>query len=134
MLAFSAAQIAQAEHDRFFGKADRALAARVPEWAQSGLAERREFVERCLARAAGYGMASEQSVMAYALAALWMGLGFEDESPLLKQLLRAPAPELRKAHGLSEWVADQLGPVATPASGDAAIRRSFALTEPWGRT
>lgn len=134
MLNLSASQTRWVEHRLFIDKADRALVVRVPEWAASPVDERRDFISMCLERSARHGLRSEQSVMAYALGALWLGLAFEEESPLLLQLLAAPVPELRKSHGLSEWVSDQLGAAASPASGDAAIRTSFALTMPWGRT
>ena len=44
----------------------------------------------------------------------------------------APVPELRKVHGMSNWVHDQLGPHATQQSGDDTLRNSFMLTKPWG--
>lgn len=134
MLSFSATQTRLAERQIFDDKFDRAFAAHVPEWAAIPPAERHEFIAWCLERSGKYGLLSEQSVAAYGLGALWMGAGFEEGSPLLTQLLGSPVPELRKAHGLSEWVADQLGPTATRESGDAAIRSSFALTAPWGRS
>ena len=133
MLTISTSQLERVERKRFIDKADAALAARIPEWAASPPADRRHFIELCLERGARYGLLSEQSVMAYALGAVWLGMGFEEESPLLMQLLRAPMPEIRKSHGLSDWVGDQIGPHTTPESGDAAIRRSFMLTTPWGR-
>jgi len=74
----------------------------------------------------------EQAVAAYALGALWLGVGFEETSPLLQKLLSTSVPEVRKTHAMSEWVRDHLGATSTPDSGDAAIRKSFALTAPWG--
>ncbi len=95
-------------------------------------AEQREFIEISHDRARQLGLRTEQGVAAYVLAASWMGIGFEDSVRLLKALLGAPVPELRKVHGMSQWVHDQLGPNATPESGDNALRRSFHLTRPWG--
>ena len=61
-----------------------------------------------------------------------MGVGFEEASPLLQKLLSTSVPEVRKTHAMSEWVRDQLGATSTPQSGDEALRKSFALTAPWG--
>jgi hypothetical protein len=95
-------------------------------------ADQKEFVALAHDHARGLGFRTEQGVAAYALGASWMGIGFEEPVPLLMVLLRAPVPEVRKVHGMSDWVHDQLGPRATPESGDAALRRSFVLTTPWG--
>jgi hypothetical protein len=94
--------------------------------------DQKEFIELSHERARGLGFRTEQGVAAYALGALWMGLAFEEPARLLMALLQARIPEVRKVHGLCEWVHDQLGPQATPASGDNALRRSFQLTRPWG--
>ena len=91
-----------------------------------------EFVVACHEQAQRLGLRGESAVAAYALGALWLGVGFEEASPLLKKLLDTSVPEVRKVHAMSEWVRDHLGATSTPQSGDAAIRRSFALTAPWG--
>lgn len=92
----------------------------------------REFVAAAHEGAHAAGLRTEQGVAGYALGALWLGVGFEEGSRRLQSLLRAGLPEARKVHAMSEWVHDQLGRDATPQSGDAALRRSFVLTAPWG--
>ena len=95
-------------------------------------AAQHEFVAASHEQAQRLGLRSEQAVAAYALGALWLGVGFEESSPLLEKLLSTSVPEVRKVHAMSEWVRDQLGANSTPQSGDEALRRSFALTAPWG--
>ena len=94
--------------------------------------EQSEFVELSHDHARRLGFRTEQGVAAYALGALWIGIGFEEPVRLLNVLLQAAIPEVRKVHGMSDWVHDQLGPHATPESGDDALRKSFQLTKPWG--
>ncbi|MFG6462505.1 hypothetical protein ACG04Q_13080 [Roseateles sp. DXS20W] len=90
------------------------------------------FVAAAIAQARQVGFRTEQGIAGYALGALWLGVGFEQAQPLLLRVLQGPLPEVRRVHALGEWVHDQLGPAATPASGEAALRRSFELTQPWG--
>lgn len=134
MLKFSAAQMNAMGESMFRERADQALRARVPGWADEPRAEREAFLQDCLERARAHRLTSEQGIISYALGAWWLGSGFEHASALLLQMLAAPLPELRRCQGMNDWVADQLHRDATPDSGDDAIRRSFALTEPWGRT
>lgn len=133
LLIISERQMADIGEAVFLTRVDAALLAQVAGWGDDPPAERRAFLQGCLAQAHSLELTSEQSVVSYALGACWLGIGFESASPLLLQLLAAPLPELRRCHGMNEWVADQLHRDATPDSGDDAIRRSFALTEPWGR-
>lgn len=133
MLTVSTSGITAMGRSAFLRRLDDGLKRSDTVWAEVPADERREFLEAAWARADELGLRSERGVAAYALAAWWRGLGFERDVPLLLALLAAPLPEVRKIHGMNEWVHDQLRPDATPESGDAAIRRSFAVTEPWGR-
>jgi hypothetical protein len=117
----------------FLQRLDRRLAQQDATWRAQPPVDRQALLAVLAAQAQRLGFASERGVAAHVLAASWLGPGFEQRSLLLLALLKAPMPEVRKVHGLCEWVHDQLVPQATPASGDAVIRRSFALTEPWGR-
>lgn len=135
-LTFDEQQADQLSLDLFVRRVDAVLCREDAVWSAQTPEERRAFVRESLrrARARGLGLVSERGVAAYTLAARWMGPEFEQRSSLLMALLDAQLPEVRRVHGLGEWVHDQLGPQATPASGDAAIRRSFAMTEAWGRS
>ena len=134
MFKFTPTQMAARGENAFIRRLDSALLARrVPGWGDGAAEERDAWLREAVARARLRGFTSEQGVVSYVLGAAFMDIGFEDRSPLLLQLLAAPLPELRRSHGMNDWVADQLRPGATPDSGDAAIRRSFAATEAWGR-
>lgn len=130
---FGAEAVARAGRNIFLERLNSALWRVDKTWAAQAEDERQAFLQAAWAQADTLGFRTERGVAGYALAARWMGLAFEQDVPLLMTLLKAPMPEPRKLHGLSDWVHDQLGAQATPASGDAAIRRSFGLTEAWGR-
>lgn len=129
---FSLDQVARIGGDVFRERLRKSLARNDAEFRALPQADQAEFVELAHEHARRIGFRTEQGVAAYALGALWMGLGFEEPVRLLRALLQARIPEARKVHGMSEWVHDQLGPHATAASGDDALRRSFQLTKPWG--
>lgn len=133
MLQLSSSQHARIGCDLFRERLRQSLAGADAEFRGLPVADQKEFVELSHEHARSLGFRTEQGVAAYALGALWRGLGFEQAVPLLMALLRAPLPEVRKVHGLSDWVHDQLDPLATPLSGDLALRRSYVLTKPWGR-
>lgn len=133
MLTFSEAQSQALGDQAFLTRLDAGLRQYDARFAAWPTAARLAFLTQALSRARELTLVSERGVAAYALGARWMALGFEQASPLLLTLLRLPMPEARKIHALCEWVQDQLDPAATPASGEATLRRSFALTEPWGR-
>ncbi len=133
MLNFTAAQSQALGDQAFLTRLDAGLRPYDARFAALPTAARLDFLTQALSRARELTLVSERGVAAYALGARWMGLGFEQASPLLMKLLRLPMPEDRKVHALCEWVQDQLGPAATPASGESALRRSFTLTEPLGR-
>ena len=122
----------RAARERFIDRADPALAAHIPGWASSRVADRRAFVVLCLNRSSRYGMHHEASVMAYVLGAVWLGMAFEVESVLLLHVLNSGLPEARKSHAMSEWIGDRLRAVATTESGNATIRRSFLISAPAG--
>ncbi len=132
MTQFSQGQFEKIGANVFRDRLRRSLARADQEFGGLPEPEQREFIELSHEQARLLGFRTEQGVAAYALGALWMGLGFEEGVPLLMTLLQAPVPEVRKVHGMSEWVHDQLGPHATLASGDDALRRSVQLTRPWG--
>ena len=129
---FSLDQVDRIGGDVFRERLRKSLARNDAEFRVMPERDQREFVGLAHDQARRLGFGTEQGVAAYALGALWMGLGFEAPVRLLMVLLQARIPEARKVHGLSEWVHDQLGANATPASGDDALRRSFHLTKPWG--
>ena len=133
MLQLSSSQLATVGRDVFRERLRQSLARVDADFRSLPAADQNEFVALSHAHARGLGFLTEQGVAAYALGALRMGLGFEAQVPLLMVLLRAPLPELRKLHGMSDWVHDQLNPHATSQSGDTALRESFVLTKPWGR-
>jgi hypothetical protein len=132
MIHTTASQMQHLGDQAFRERLRASLARNDVDFAAMSAAAQHAFVAASHGHARLLGLRSEQAVAAYALGALWLGVGFEEASPLLQRLLRTSVPEVRKAHAMSEWVRDQLGATSTPQSGDAAIRKSFALTAPWG--
>jgi hypothetical protein len=128
----SPGQFAKVGGEVFRERLRKSLARADTEFGTLPEPDQKEFIELSHEHARSLGFRTEQGVAAYALGALWMGIGFEEPVTLLMVLLRARIPEVRKVHGLSDWVHDQLGPHATPESGDDALRRSFQRTKPWG--
>jgi hypothetical protein len=134
MMKISGGQQAAIGDDIFLSRLRRSLTRTDVDFAAMAPKAQDEFLVAAVARAREIPFRTEQGVAAYVLGALWLGVGFEADSSLLSRLLAARLPEIRKVHAMGEWVRDRLGPHATEASGDAALRRSFALTEPWGRS
>lgn len=132
MIQLSPDQFAKVGGEVFRERLRKSLARADAQFSTLPESDQKEFIDLGHEHARGLGFRTEQGIAAYALGALWMGIGFEEPVRLLMVLLRARLPEVRKVHGLSEWVHDQLGPRATPDSGDHALRKSFHLTRPWG--
>ena len=132
MLQCSAEQMQRIGNDVFRGRLRSSLARNDKDFAAMPYDDRQTFVIDCHEQATRLGLLTEQGVAAYAIGALWLGLDFEMASPLLQSLLQTSIPEARKVHAMSDWVHHQLGPSATPQSGDAALRRSFGQTVNWG--
>ena len=131
---FSGRQLGEINDDVLLSRLRRSLARADVDFAAMTPEAQQEFLGAAVPQARALGLRTEQGVAGYVLGALWLGVGFETASPLLSRLLAARVPEARKTHAMGEWVHDRLGPNPTDASGDAALRRSFALTEPWGRS
>jgi hypothetical protein len=132
MIQLSPGQFSKVGGEVFRERLRKSLARADGEFGTLPEPDQKEFIALGHDHARGLGFRTEQGVAGYVLGALWMGIGFEEPVKLLMVLLRAQIPEVRKVHGLSEWVHDQLGPRATPESGDDALRKSFQLTKPWG--
>jgi hypothetical protein len=132
MSQISANQMRHMGDQAFRERLRASLARNDVDFAAMPTGAQREFVTASHEHARLLELRGEQAVAAYALGALWLGVGFEETSPLLQKLLSTSVPEVRKTHAMSEWVRDHLGATSTPDSGDAAIRKSFALTAPWG--
>jgi hypothetical protein len=128
----SSEQLGQMGNRAFRERLRLSLARNDSDYSAMPATAQHEFVVASHEHARLLGLHGESAIAAYALGALWLGVGFEDGSALLQRLLGTSVPEVRKVHAMSEWVRDQLGATSTPGSGDTALRKSFALTAPWG--
>lgn len=132
MIQISGNQMERMGDHAFRDRLRASLARNDVDFAAMPPAAQREFSTASHEHARLLELHGEQAVAAYALGALWLGVGFEEASPVLQKLLGTSLPEGRKTHAMSEWIQDQLRATSTPQSGDGAIRKSFALTAPWG--
>jgi hypothetical protein len=132
MIQISASQMKQMGDRAFRARLRASLARNDVDFAAMTPEAQQGFVAASHEQARALGLRTEQGIAAYALGALWLGVDFEQSSNLLTSLLKAALPEARKVHAMSEWVKDRLAANPPPQSGDAALRKSFALTAPWG--
>ncbi|MBA4178144.1 MAG: hypothetical protein C0505_16545, partial [Leptothrix sp. (in: Bacteria)] len=94
--------------------------------------ERLSLVVASLDAAEAQHLRTEQGLAAYALAACFLGLGFEAGSAPLRSLLASPMPEVRRVHALNEWVRATLGDPSNPGRADEALQQSLQRTAAWG--
>lgn len=128
----SSAQVAKIGDAIFQERLEASLRRHVTGFAALPHEIRGLFVSESTRQARSLGLTTEQAVAGYALGAAWLGVGFEEQSPLLCQLFATPVPLLRKLDAMNAWLTDRLGQTPSVASGDLAIRRSFASTTAWG--
>lgn len=133
MLKLTEEQLALYGKMGFIEKLDESLSRQYPEFSKLPDEERIDFLVSSLAAAEQVGLTTEQGVASYALAAHWLGVGFESRSKHLLALLHSPLPEIRKIVAMNEWVHTILGSPDDIDSADEAMKQAFFKTEAWGR-
>lgn len=134
MLQISAEQISLMEKVALVTKIDEALGRQYPDFAALPDEERVAFVVNSMTSAAQYKLRSEQGVGSYALAAYWLGMGFERQSRHLQALLNSTFPEVRKVYAMNEWVHTLLGAPEDIERADEELKQAFHRTAAWGRS
>lgn len=134
MLQISAEQISMMEKIALVAKIDKALGRQYADFAARPDEERVTFVVDSMVSAAQYNLRSEQGVASYALAAYWLGIGFERQSRHLQALLNSTFPEVRKVYAMNEWVHTLLGAPEDMERADEALKQAFYRTAAWGRS
>jgi hypothetical protein len=115
-------------------KIDKSLGRQYADFAALPDEERIAFLVECLTSATQYTLRSEQGVGSYALAAYWLGVGFERQSAHLQALLNSTFPEARKVYAMNEWVHTLLGDPENIALADEHLKQAFHRTAAWGRS
>jgi len=121
-------------HAAFLEKLDATFLRDLEDYNEINVEERHEFLVAATELAERKGLKSEQGIASYALALWYLDLDFEEKSNELESLLVGPFPEVRKIHGMNQWVEAVIGDPDNIAAADEALKRSLNLTEPWGRT
>ena len=134
MLQISAEQISMMEKIALVTKIDEALGRQYADFAALPDQERVTFVVDSMTSAAQYKLRSEQGVASYALAAYWLGIGFEQQSRHLQALLNSTFPEVRKVYAMNEWVHTLLGAPDDIERADKELKQAFYRTAAWGRS
>lgn len=117
---------------KFLERLKGACIRSLPEFSTCDKRDQETFLVDSLLAAEACGLRTEQGIASYALAAWWLGIGFESESRLLQALLSSRYPELRKAHSMNQWVRERIGQPDDPAAADLALRQAFSQTVAWG--
>ncbi len=134
MLQISAEQISLMEKMALVATIDKALGRQYADFAERPDEERIAFLVESMTSAAQYHLLSEQGVGSYALAAYWLGVGFERQSAHLRALLNSTFPEVRKVYAMNEWVHTLLGEPENIAIADEHLKQAFYRTAAWGRS
>lgn len=134
MLQISAEQISLMEKMALIAKIDKSLGRQYADFAMLPDEERGAFLVKSLTSAEQFNFRSEQGVGSYALAAYWLGVGFERQSRHLQALLNSSFPEVRKVYAMNEWVHTLLGEPENMALADEHLKEAFYRTAAWGRS
>jgi hypothetical protein len=118
----------------FLEKLNAALTRDVPAFSELEQEARVDFLVDVLFTAEANGLKTEQGVASYALAAWWLGFGFESRSRYLQVLLKSHFPEFRKVYAMNEWVHATLGEPQNTAMTDERLKQAFYRTAAWGTT
>lgn len=125
MLRIEPEQAARIAQLRFVQQLEASLARCVPEFATLPPPERLQCLTESLDAASASGLRSEQGLAAYALAAAYIGPGFEKGSPALSDLLASRLPEARRVHALNAWAQAAAGAPADLALADTALKQAL---------
>jgi len=116
----------------FIEKMDVQFSRNIPEFADLEQDDRDVFLVACLQAAEARGLVTEQGVVSYALAAWWLGIGFEEKSRYLVPLFESGFPEVRKVYAMNEWVHAVIGEPENLSAADERLKLAFFKTREWG--
>lgn len=134
MLQISAEQISLMEKMGLIAKLDKSLGRQYADFAALPDEERIAFLVDSMSAATQHNLRSEQGIASYALAAYWLGVGFERQSGHLQALLDSSFPEVRRVYAMNEWVHTLLGEPENMALADEQLKQAFYRTAAWGRS
>jgi len=132
MLTFQREQVVRVAQQRFVQQLEASLARSVPEFAALSPNDRLQCLAESLEAAGACGLRSEQALAAYALAAAYIGPGFEAASAALRAVLAGTLPEARRVHALNAWVAAAAGAPGDMTMADAALANALQRTAALG--
>ncbi len=113
-------------------KLDQSFCRQNPNYTKRDDKERFDFLVDCLLTARELGFKTKQGLASYALAAYYLGIGFENMSQRLQALLSSTVPEVRRVYSMNEWVLTIIGDPENLALADETLQRAFDLTSAWG--
>jgi hypothetical protein len=113
-------------------KMDAQFSRNVPEFSMLAKDDRDLFLVTSMKAAEARGLITEQGVASYALAAWWLGVGFEEKSTRLVPLFESAYPEVRKVYAMNEWVHAMIGDPNNVTSADEHLKQAFFKTRNWG--
>ncbi|WP_224960697.1 hypothetical protein [Geomonas subterranea] len=116
----------------FLERLDAVLIRDLTDYHKIEREQRWQFLAGATELAESKGFKSEQGIASYVLALWYLDIDFEDKSSELESLLTSSLPEVRRIHGMNQWVEALLGEPDNVAAADDALKRVLQLTEPWG--
>jgi len=116
----------------FLEKLEHVFCRDINEFTELTEEDRAEFLVACLFSAQSLELNSEQGIASYALAAWWLGVGFEEKSKYLIALFNSKFPEIRKVYAMNEWVHIMIGNPEQLAAADQQLKQAFYRTAAWG--
>jgi hypothetical protein len=135
MLRFTPDQAQRLAQRQFFNQLQAGLVRTVPEVAALSPDDQTACLVEALDAASAAGLRSPQALAAYALAAAYLGPGFEQRSPVLPALLKdVRVAEPRRVHALNAWA--RAAADSTPGdsvAADAALQAALQQTIGFGK-
>jgi hypothetical protein len=117
----------------FLEKMNREFLQKVPPYAELPEDLRKEFLMATIPMAEEKGLKTEQGIVSYALAVLYLGPDFETRSKALQTVLSGTLPEVRKVHAMNEWVQAIIGNPDDMTAADEKLAQALELSKPWGQ-
>jgi hypothetical protein len=133
MLKVTQQRMGQMAREMFLDKMNRQFLKSVPPYAELPDDLRKDFLRSSIPMAEEKGLTTEQGIVSYALAVLYLGPDFEKASKELQALLASDYPEVRKVHAMNEWVQTMIGHPGNVAAADQKLKQALEVSKPWGR-
>lgn len=127
-----AAQLHQIADSIFLQKLYRSFSKSLPDFGKLTEDEKLGFLEKSITDARALGLCTEIGIASYVMGVWWLDFNFEKQSQFLLSILHSEFPEIRKVHGMNEWIQARLCSPADPVAADQALSNSEKTTAPWG--